>query len=258
MAKGILLALLSLACYSPFEALSAQDDPEGPEKAERYSTLSLRSREPEGGLDASSQAAKDPIRFMRDPHVAGDLIAFSYQGDIWLAARDGSSPKRLTNHIGRDVAPRFSADGRWVAFSSDRFGNYDIWLIPVEGGEPVQLTFHTAADMVKGWTPDGRIIFTTTRGSHPFLSSAFTVSPEGGLPAPMEMDAAAAAAVSPDGRYLAFNRIGVNTTRKGYKGNRAPDLYLLDRETDDIIQLTDTEPQAFRDHVPVGHSTSGK
>ena len=141
--------------------------------------------------DPGVAPSAEPIRFMRDPHVAGALIAFSYQGDIWLANRDGSAPRRLTNHMARDVVPRFSADGRWVAFSSDRFGNYDVWLMPVEGGEPTQLTFHTTNDMVKGWTPDGEIIFTTSRGSHPFLSPAYTVSPEGGLPEPMEMDAAA-------------------------------------------------------------------
>ncbi|MGW8267663.1 MAG: S41 family peptidase [Longimicrobiales bacterium] len=208
-------------------------------------------------LDGPTSPAAEPIRFMRDPHVAGDLILFSYQGDIWVAARDGSSPRRLTNHIARDVAPRFSPDGRSVAFSSDRFGNYDVWLVPVEGGEPVQLTFHTTDDMVAGWTPEGEIIFTSSRSPHPFLSPAYTVSPEGGLPEAMEMDAAAAAAVSLDGRYVAFNRIAVNTTRKGYKGNRAPDLYVLDRESGTIAQLTDTDLRSFREHVADGEPMWG-
>ena len=207
--------------------------------------------------DPGAAPSAEPIRFMRDPHVAGNLIVFSYQGDIWVATRDGTDPRRLTNHLARDVAPRFSPDGRWVAFSSDRFGNYDVWLAPVEGGEPVQLTFHTTDDMVAGWTPDGEIIFTSSRSTHPFLSPAYTVSPDGGLPEPMEMDAAAAAAVSLDGRYLAFNRIGVNTTRKGYKGNRAPDIYVMDRETGAITQLTDTDLRAFREHVPDGEPMWG-
>ncbi len=252
-----LLAALQLVCCFFSARLSAQDDPVGPANAERTATVRVPSAVVGSGLATESSTAPEPIRFMRDPHVSGERIAFSYQGDIWLVARDGSSPKRITNHLGRDVAPRFSPDGDWVAFSSNRFGNYDVWLIPVEGGEPVQLTFHTAADMVKGWTPDGRIIFTTTRGSHPFHSPTFTVSPEGGLPTPMEMDGAAAAAVSPDGRYLAFNRIGVNTTRKGYKGNRAPDIYLMDRESGEIAQLTDRDLQAFREHVPDGEPMWG-
>ena len=85
--------------------------------------------------DPGMAPSAEPIRFMRDPHVAGNLMAFSYQGDIWLSTRDGSNPRRLTNHVARDVAPRFSPDGNWMAFSSNRFGNYDVWLMPVEGGE---------------------------------------------------------------------------------------------------------------------------
>lgn len=213
--------------------------------------------DPSKGDSGRPAAVAGPIRFMRDPHVAGDRLVFSYQGDLWLTRRDGSEPRRLTSHLARDVAPRFSPDGRWVAFSSDRFGNYDVFLVPVEGGEPSQLTFHTTGDMVTGWTPEGKIMFTTSRGAHPFLSPIYIVDPEGGLPAPMAMDQAEAAAVSPDGRYVAFNRMGVNTTRKGYKGNRAPDLYLMDRETGEIQQLTDTDLRSFREHVPDGDPMFG-
>jgi tricorn protease len=101
-------------------------------------------------------AAADPIRFMRDPHVANGMITFSYYGDIWIANVDGTGARRLTSNIARDIAPRFSPDGEWVAFSSNRFGNNDVFLIPVSGGEPSQLTFHSGNDVVAGWTPDGQ------------------------------------------------------------------------------------------------------
>ena len=191
----------------------------------------------------------DPIRFMRDPHVAGDLIAFSYQGDIWMANRDGTGARRLTNHTARDIAPRFSPDGQWIAFSSNRFGNNDVFLMPLEGGEPTQLTFHSTSDVVDGWTPDGRIVFSTTRGDHPFYSPMHTVSPEGGLPMPMGMDQARNVGVSPDGRYVAFNRNSLSTARKGQKGNRTTDIFVLDRESGGITQLTDADLEGFRDHV---------
>jgi tricorn protease len=193
--------------------------------------------------------ADNPIRFMMDPNVSGDLIAFSYQGDIWLVHRDGTPMRRLTNHLARNAAPRFSPDGRWVAFSSDRFGNYDVFVVPVDGGEPTQLTFHTTGDMVRGWTPDGRIMFASSRSVHPFLSPLYTVSPEGGLPLPMDMDQAANAAVSPDGRYVVYNRDGLSTSRKGQTGNRTADLYIMDRETGSITRLTDTDPESFREHT---------
>jgi tricorn protease len=201
---------------------------------------------------ALPSAAQSHIRFMMDPHVSGDLIAFSYQGDIWLVHRDGTPVRRLTNHLARNAAPRFSPDGRWVAFSSDRFGNYDVFLVPVEGGEPKQLTFHTTGDLVRGWTPDGRIMFASSRSVHPFLSPLYTVSPEGGLPLPMAMDQAANAAVSPDGRYVVYNRTGVSTSRKGARGNATADLYIMDQETGRITQLTDTDFGRFREHAHDG------
>lgn len=194
-------------------------------------------------------AAQTPVRFMMDPHVSGDLIAFSYQGDIWVVRQDGTPVRRLTNNLARDAAPRFSPDGRHVAFSSDRFGNYDVFIVPVEGGEPTQLTFHTAADIVRGWTPDGRIIFSSPRSPHPFLNPLQTVSPDGGLPTPMTMDQAANAAVSPDGRWVVYNRDALSTARKGQRGNRTTDLYIQDQESGSITRLTDTDPETFREHV---------
>ena len=80
----------------------------------------------------------DPIRLARDPHIHGGTIAFSYHGDIWLADANGANPRRLTSHVARDANPRFSPDGRWVAFSSNRMGNYDVFVVPVTGGEPAR------------------------------------------------------------------------------------------------------------------------
>jgi tricorn protease len=195
----------------------------------------------------------EPIKFMMSPHAHGDLITFSYQGDIWIVERDGTPVRRLTNHVARDVSPRFSPDGRWIAFSSNRFGNNDVFLVSVEGGEPTQLTFHTTGDNVEGWTRDGRIMFASTRGAHPFYSPLYTVSPEGDLPLPMEMDQARNAAISPDGRFVAFNRTSLSTSRKGQKGNRTTDLWILDRESGTFTKLTDpvTDPvmEEFREHV---------
>ena len=195
----------------------------------------------------------EPIRFMMDPHVHGDLIAFSYQGDIWIVRRDGTPVRRVTNHVARDVSPRFSPDGRFIAFSSNRFGNSDVFIVPAEGGEPTQLTFHTTGDNVEGWTRDGRIMFGTSRSSHPFLSPLHTVSPGGDLPVPMEMDQAGNAAESPDGRYLVFNQSGVSTSRKGQKGNRTTDIWIHDRESGSFTKLTDPisnpETEGFREHV---------
>ncbi|MGH7552090.1 MAG: S41 family peptidase, partial [Longimicrobiales bacterium] len=194
-----------------------------------------------------ANASADPIKFMRDPHVSGNTIAFAYHGDIWLADANGANPRRLTSHVARDVSPRFSPDGRWVAFSSNRMGNYDIYVVPVTGGEPEQLTFHNGDDQVEYWTPDGRgIVFATTRGTHPFGSPLYIVPREGGLPTPMPMDFARAGMIKQDGSMVAFNRENFGETRKGYKGNNSAEIWVQDLRSKKITQLTDLD---IRDHV---------
>jgi tricorn protease len=172
------------------------------------------------GIAAAASAA--PIKFARYPQVANGKLVFSYHNDIWIANADGGNPVRLTAHIARDTFPRLSPDGKWVAFSSNRMGNEDVFLIPVTGGEPRQLTFNTSNDTVQNWTPDGkRIIFTSALGARPFGSPLYTVSIDGGIPEPLDMDVAVNGMMKQDGSMIAFNRIGPSYWRKGYKGNAA-------------------------------------
>jgi len=76
--------------------------------------------------------AAGPPRPLPDYHSG--RIAFTYLGDIWTADQSGKDVRRLTVHTARDIFPRFSPDGKWIAFSSERSGNLDVYVIPVEGG----------------------------------------------------------------------------------------------------------------------------
>lgn len=188
----------------------------------------------------------EPIRFARYPNAAHGLLAFSYHGDIWIAQQDGSAPRRLTAHVGRDVHPRFSPDGRWVAFSSNRYGNDDVFVVATAGGEPRQLTFHSANDQVLGWTPGGTgIVFSTSRGRNPWGTPLHIVNLGGGLPLPMGMDVASAGMIRQDGTAVAFNRKPFSYWRKGYRGNRSTDVYVQDLETKTIRQLTDIDIRQY-------------
>ena len=69
-----------------------------------------------------------PIKLARHPDYHAGKIAFSYLGDIWTANEDGGDPHRLTDNRGHEVYPRFSPDGRWIAFSSNRYGNNDVFV----------------------------------------------------------------------------------------------------------------------------------
>lgn len=193
----------------------------------------------------------DQAKFVRYPHVSNDgRIAFSYHGDIWVAEHDGSHARRLTAHVARDTFPRFSPDGKWIAFNSDRMGNGDVWLVSSEGGTPKQLTFHSTGDSVQYWTPDGTgVIVASSRGAHPWNSPLHIVPIDGGLPQAMGMDRGAAGMISQDGKTLAFNRGGFRYWRKHYRGNNNTDIWVQDLGTDKMTQLTDLDVKKYREHT---------
>ena len=75
-------------------------------------------------------ALSGPIRLAHQPDYHAGRVAFSYLGDIWTAGEDGTAVQRITDNGAREVFPRFSPDGRWIAFSSNRYGNYDVFVVP--------------------------------------------------------------------------------------------------------------------------------
>src|SRR5436309_672308 len=103
---------------------------------------------------AAGHATAAEIKLARHPDYHDGQIVFSYLGDLWLVKEDGSQSQRLTVHPSRDIHPRFSPDGKWIAFSSNRYGNYDVFLIPAQGGTAKRLTYHSAPDTVVGWSRD--------------------------------------------------------------------------------------------------------
>jgi tricorn protease len=178
-------------------------------------------------------------RLVRYPHYHQGRVAFSYLGDVWTANEDGSSVQRLTVHKARDVYPRFSPDGRWIAFSSDRAGNLDVYLIPVGGGAVKQLTSHSADDTVLNWTPDGRaVLFTSNRGED-FAPKLYTVSTEGGMPQVAGTDMGVQGSYSPDGRRLAYNPKQQSYWRKFYRGSNQSDVVVMDASAKRFTNLTE-------------------
>ena len=184
------------------------------------------------------------VKMLRHPTYSKGKVAFSYLGDIWVASESGGEAVRLTVNKARDQFPRFSPDGQWIAFSSNREGNYDVFVVAASGGEPRQLTFHTADDHVVGWTPDGkRIIFSSLRGNgvFPTVATLWEVPLEGGIERPIETDWGAWASYSPDGGKLAFTRHPSVWSRKHYRGSYAADLWVEDLAARKFTRLGDDD-----------------
>src|SRR5258708_27999227 len=88
------------------------------------------ARQPSSG----SGPAGGEARLLRYPAIHGDKIAFVYAGDIWLVDAAGGGARRLTSHPGLELFPRFSPDGRWIAFTGEYAGKRPELLISVDSG----------------------------------------------------------------------------------------------------------------------------
>ena len=109
-------------------------------------------------------------RLLRFPHSVGDKLVFSYAGDLYLVSAGGGTARRLTSHVGYEMFPRISPDGKYIAFTGQYDGNTEVFVIPVEGGEPRRLTYTATLkrddlgdrmgpnNVVIGWTPDSKRI----------------------------------------------------------------------------------------------------
>ncbi len=201
-------------------------------------------------------------RLMRFPDVRGDKIAFVYGGDIWLASTSGGAARRVTTHPGRELFPKFSPDGKWLAFTGQYDGTFNVYVMSAEGGQPRQLTYYQGAaqplndrmgihNEVLNWTPDSkRIVFLTRRdASNGWTKRPFTVSIDGGQPEPLPMDQGGLLSFNADGTKVAYNRVFRNfRTWKRYTGGMAQDIFIYDIKNNALEQkiphtdYTDTFP----------------
>src|SRR5215217_2792434 len=118
----------------------------------------------------------------RFPDVSKDQIVFTYANDLWVAPKDGGTAFKLSSPSGVESYPKFSPDGKNIAFSGNYDGNNDAYTIPVTGGVPVRLTSHGYSDRVVEWTTDGKkVLFASGRESGKSRFNQFyTVSSAGG------------------------------------------------------------------------------
>jgi tricorn protease len=192
----------------------------------------------------AASAQSQDTRLLRYPDVSKDHIVFTYAGDLWIVARAGGMAHRLTAHPGEEIFPKFSPDGKWIAFTGDYDGNTDVYVMPATGGEPRRLTYHPANDLVLGWTPDGkRILFRSNRFSQPpDYTRLFTVSPEGGMPDMLPVPRASLTSFSPDGNRIAYLPTSQDfRTWKRYRGGWKPPIGIYDLKNNTYSELPNTK-----------------
>ncbi len=174
-------------------------------------------------------AGAQGARFLRQPSVGPQSIAFVHASDIWVVGRQGGEARRLTSHEGAETNPAFSPDGRWIAFTGSYGGNQDVYVIPAAGGQPERLTWHPSADIVMGWTPDGKVLFQSGRDGQPTrLWRFYTVSVTGGHPVALPPHQAFLGEMSDDGSMLAYQEIGYwDPEWRNYRGGQAQPIRVV-------------------------------
>ena len=207
-------------------------------------------------------------RMLSMPAVYGDRLAFQYDNDLWLAPRAGGSARRLTQSPGIERWTRFSPDGKWLAFSADYGDNQDVYIMPAEGGEVRRLTWQPGADNVRGFTPDGsKVLFESSEGHYTNrLRYLYTVPVGGGVPERLPVPSGFKAALSPDGKTLAYTPNGESFLQwKNYRGGTQSRIWLMDMKSLAVTEISkpaagsnDTDPMWIGDTLYFNSDRNGE
>ncbi len=226
-------------------------------------------------IAAGNAFCAEEARLLRFPDVHADRIAFVYAGDIYTAPRKGGQAMRLTSHEGLELFPKFSPDGRQIAFIGQYDGDAAVYVMPIEGGEPKRLTYHPGIqrtserfgpeNIVMGWHPNGqKVLFRSRKEANDWWDGrAYLVDTAGGLPEPLPMYSAGFTSLSPDTRKVAYCPISRDfRTWKRYKGGMAQDVWIFDLNSYDAKKITDwigtdNMPMWYRDKIYFNSDRTG-
>ena len=207
---------------------------------------------------AGSANAQEEARLLRFPAIHGDKLVFSYAGSLYTVNSNGGTARKLTSHDGYEMFPRFSPDGRHIAFTGQYDGNTEVFLIPSSGGEPKRLTYTATLtrddvgdrmgpnNIVMGWTPDGRhITFRSRKRSfNAFKGQLFNVPVDGGMPVQLPLSEGGFMSYSLDGQAFAYNKVFREfRTWKYYQGGMADDVWVYNKIAQSTTNITKSNSQ---------------
>lgn len=198
----------------------------------------------------------DEARLLRFPSTNGTDVVFTYAGDLYRAPLSGGEAQRLTSHVGYEIFPHYSPDGKSIAFTGQYDGNTEVYLIPSDGGEPQRLTYTStnsrddlgdrmgSNNIVMTWSRDGKEIVYRNRIGDGFEGKLWRIGKEGGMSEALPLPEGGFCSYSPDGKKLAYNRVFREfRSWKYYRGGMADDIWIYDTEAKKVTNVTNNVAQ---------------
>lgn len=211
-------------------------------------------------LTFASKAQEDP-RWIRYQTISpdGQTIAFTYMGDLYTVPVGGGDANQITFHKAHDYMPVWSKNGEYLAFASDRYGNFDVFVMSAKGGKATRLTFHSNDESPFTFSYDNSsVIFGAQRmdtkehrqfptGSQPEL---YSVPVSGGRVDQIFTIPAEYVQVSNDGSKMLYHdkKGGENEWRKHHVSSITRDIWLYDAASDAHTMLV---KRAGEDRQPI-------
>lgn len=201
-------------------------------------------------LCVGAKAQNQQPLLMQQPTLNATNIVFAYAAQLWSVSRDGGAARQLTTGPGQKSNPKFSPDGKWIAFTGQGDGHDNVYVMLAEGGQPRQLTFSPGWDTVEGWTPDGQnILFTSLRDSFSVrYKQLYTISIHGGFAKPLPLPMGYQGSYSADGSHLAYTPLPREIFFGGgdefmsafvahYHGGLAPQVWIANLADSSVVKV---------------------
>lgn len=192
---------------------------------------------------------------MQYPDVSRTHIVFSYANDLWIVPKKGGPASPLASPTGIERFPRFSPNGKTIAFSGNYEGGTDLYTVPTSGGIAQRVSYHPSSESLCDWTPDGKSLVFSTNGYAGLgrQQQLFSIPAKGGLATQLPVPYGSNGAISADGSWLAYTPISRDgRTWKRYRGGLASDVWLFHLKDKTSKQITDFEGT---DSLPMWHET---
>ncbi|NOT52618.1 MAG: peptidase S41 [Chitinophagaceae bacterium] len=193
----------------------------------------------------------------RYPDVSKTQIVFTYANDVWIIPKEGGTAIKLSSPSGVETFPKFSPDGKSIAFSGNYDGNTDVYMMPTTGGVPQRLTQHGGSDRVVDWTPDGkRVLFASGReAGRERFNQFFTIPANGGAAEKLPLAYGEFGSYSADGKQMALTfRTQVFRTWKRYRGGWNADIHIFNFTDLSSVNISSASDAA--DELPMWHGNS--